>query len=136
MKYAGGCLCGALRYNSTSGPLEAGYCHCRMCQKLSGATVLPWVSFSTNSFSFTEGSPKIYTSSSWGRREFCAECGSQIAFRSTDTDETVEINIGTLDDPEAVTPQYHVWCSSQVSWFDTQDELPRHPESGEARNST
>jgi len=136
MKYAGGCLCGALRYNSNAGPLETGYCHCRMCQKLSGAAALPWVSFSTDSFAYAEGSPKIYISSSWGRREFCAECGSQIAFRTTDTDETVEINIGTLDDPEAAIPQSHVWCSSQVSWFDTKDGLPRYPGAGETKNST
>jgi len=136
MKYAGGCLCGALRYTSSAEPVEAGYCHCRMCQKLSGATVLPWASFSTSSFDYTKGQPKIYTSSAHGQREFCAECGSQIAFRATDTDDTVEINVGTLDDPEAITPQYHVWCNSQVSWFDTQDELPRYPESGEARSGT
>ncbi len=136
MKYAGGCLCGTLRYTSSAEPVEAGYCHCRMCQKLSGATVLPWASFSTSSFDYTKGQPKIYTSSAHGQREFCAECGSQIAFRATDTDDTVEINVGTLDDPEAITPQYHVWCNSQVSWFDTQDELPRYPESGEARSGT
>ncbi len=134
MNYEGGCLCGALRYGSSAEPLGVGYCHCRMCQKLSGSTVLPWVSFSPGSFSYTKGSPKIYTSSNWGRREFCAECGSQIAFRTTDTEDTVEINVGTLDDPESVTPQYHVWCSSQVSWFDTQDELPRHPESSEVKD--
>ena len=136
MKYAGGCLCGTLRYTSSAEPVEAGYCHCRMCQKLSGATVLPWASFLTSSFDYTKGQPKIYTSSAHGQREFCAECGSQIAFRATDTDDTVEINVGTLDDPEAVNPQYHVWCNSQVSWFDTQDELPRYPESGETRSGT
>ncbi len=136
MKYAGGCLCGALRYTSSAEPVEAGYCHCRMCQKLSGATVLPWASFSTSSFAYTEGRPKIYTSSAHGQREFCAECGSQIAFRATDTDDTVEINVGTLDDPGVATPQYHVWCNSQVSWFDTQDELSRYPESGEGRYGT
>ena len=136
MKYAGGCLCGALRYGSSAEPVEAGYCHCRMCQKLSGATVLPWISFETGSFSYTEGSPKIYASSEWGQREFCAECGSQIVFRATDNNTTVEINIGTLDDPEIVSPQYHVWCDSQISWFDTTDDLPRYPGSQETHSAT
>ena len=134
MNYAGGCLCGKLRYSSSAEPLEAGYCHCRMCQKLSGAAVLPWASFKSGSFSYTEGSPKIYTSSKRGQWEFCAECGSQIVFRATDNDATVEINVGTLDDPEAVSPQYHVWCDSQVSWFDTADDLPRYPESNETHS--
>ena len=131
MNYAGGCLCGTLRYSSSAAPLEVGYCHCRMCQKLSGAAVLPWVSFATASFAYINGQPKVYTSSAHGQREFCAECGSQIAFRATDSDATVEINAGTLDDPEVVTPQYHIWCSSQVSWFDTADDLPRYRKSGE-----
>ncbi len=132
MKITGGCLCGALRYGASIEPIDVGYCHCRMCQKLSGATVLPWASFSSESLSYTDGAPKVYKSSEWGQREFCSECGSQIAFRSTDSNDTVEINVGTFDDPEMVAPEYHVWCDSQVSWFDTADELPRHPESSEA----
>jgi len=107
-----------------------------MCQKLSGAAVLPWISFETAIFSYTEGSPKIYASSERGQREFCAECGSQIGFRTTDNHATVEINVGTLDDPESVMPQYHIWCDSQISWFDTTDDLPRYPESSETQNGT
>ena len=136
MKYVGGCLCGALRYSSSTKPVEVGYCHCRMCQRVSGATVLPWASFTSSKFSYTQGSPKIYTSSNWGQREFCQACGSQIAFRATDSDTTVEVNVGTLDDPEAVKPQSHIWCDSRVSWFETADDLPRHPDSGKTQNRT
>ncbi len=134
MKITGGCLCGALRYGSPVEPIDVGYCHCRMCQKLSGATVLPWASFSSGDLSYTEGQPKIFKSSDCGQREFCEACGSQIAFRATDSDKTVEINVGTFDDPEIVAPEYHVWCESQVSWFDTADELPRHPRSSETND--
>lgn len=136
MKYAGGCLCGAVRYESSGEPFEAGYCHCRMCQKLSGAAVLPWASFRTGDFSYSKGSPKIYRSSPHGQREFCAHCGSQIAFRDTDDDATIEINVGTLDDPTSVTPRYHIWCNSRVSWFDTADALPRHPKSYPPRSDS
>lgn len=134
MRYEGGCLCGALRYSSSVDPIDAGYCHCRMCQKISGATVLPWASFSSGDFSYTQGQPKIYKSSDWGQREFCEACGSQIAFRGTVSDDAVEINVGTLDDPEIITPEYHVWCDSQVSWFDTADELPRYSKSSKTQS--
>ncbi len=134
MNNAGGCLCGAVRYDSSAEPIDVGYCHCRMCQKLSGAAALPWASFATGSFTYTAGSPKIYKSSPHGQREFCSDCGSQIAFRAVDSDATVEINVGTLDDPAAVTPQYHIWCDSQISWFETADELPRYPESSSFQN--
>lgn len=42
--------------------------------------------------------------------------------------ETVGLNIVTLDEPERIEPQCHVWCSSQLSWFDTADDLPRRSE--------
>ncbi len=134
MKYEGGCLCGGLRYSASVDPIDAGYCHCRMCQKISGAAVLPWASFSSGDFSYTLGQPKIYKSSEWGQREFCEACGSQIAFRGTVSDDAVEINVGTLDDPEIITPEYHVWCDSQVSWFDTADELPRYSKSSKTQS--
>ncbi|MFQ5983164.1 MAG: GFA family protein [Woeseiaceae bacterium] len=136
MIHEGGCLCGAVRYISTAEPLDVGYCHCRMCQKLSGATVLPWASFATDNFGYSSGSPQIYKSSAHGQREFCGNCGSQIAFRATDSDATVEINVGTLDDPESVSPEYHVWCDSRVSWFEVVDDLPRHPKSGPSEHET
>ncbi len=89
-----------------------------------------------HSFRYVEGCPKIYTSSSHGKWDFCADCGSHIAFRATDSDDTVEIDVGTLDDPAAVTLQYHIWCDSQVSQFATADDLARCPESSHTQNET
>ena len=36
-KVTGGCLCGAVRYEAEAYIKAAHYCHCRMCQKTSGA---------------------------------------------------------------------------------------------------
>jgi hypothetical protein len=127
MKHTGGCLCAALRYASTSDPIDTGYCHCTLCQKISGAPVLAWASFAEDHFAYVSGKPKVYRSSAHGQREFCADCGSQIAFRSTANRGTVEINLGTLDEPENFPPQYHIWCDSRIDWFDTDDDLPRYP---------
>lgn len=129
MIHAGGCLCGAIRYESREDPVDSGYCHCKMCQVLSGSSVLPWASFKTEAFVYTKGRPKIYPSSSYGQREFCANCGSQIAFRDIDPPGTVEINMGTLDNPEPVKPKYHIWCDSRIPWFETDDDAPRYPRS-------
>lgn len=35
--FHGGCLCGAMRYETTSEPLKQRVCHCRACQKVIGA---------------------------------------------------------------------------------------------------
>jgi hypothetical protein len=136
MNHEGSCLCGAVQFASSIDPLDIGYCHCTMCQKLSGSTVLPWASFLSDYFAYVQGNPRIYRSSSHGQREFCGECGSQIAFRSTDRPGTVEINIGTLQNPEKLSPQCHIWWASRIPWFDTVDSLPRYPGPAPTTNET
>jgi hypothetical protein len=127
--FVGGCLCGQLRYEAFE-PIDAGYCHCRLCQRSSGGPVLAWASLPTGRFSYTQGKPATYASSGSGRREFCASCGTQIAFRDTRRPDRVDVNIASLDDPASIEPQYHIWVASQISWFDVNDELPRYAEGG------
>lgn len=129
MIHAGGCLCGAIRFESRDDPVDCGYCHCKICQNLSGSAVLPWASFLIKKFAYTKGRPKIYRSSSYGQREFCGQCGSQIAFRDIERPRTIEINIGTLDCPESFKPQHHIWCDSSIPWFEINDNLPCYPTS-------
>ena len=38
----------------------------------------------------------------------------------------VDIFIGTLDDPAAIVPTYHVHAAEQLPWFETVDALPRY----------
>ena len=127
--FTGGCLCGAVRFESIEPPYNAGYCHCEICQRSTGAPVLAWVSYPTASFVYTEGEPACYASSDHGRREFCQRCGTQIAYRDLEHTATVEVNVGSLDRREAVVPRYHIWCDSRIPWFDTDDSLPRYSES-------
>ncbi len=126
MNYNGGCCCGALRYVSKLPPLECGYCHCVICQKTSAAPALVFASFPISEFQYTRGTPAIYHSSEHGNREFCSLCGTQIAFREAENAETVDANVGSLDDPLMVSPEYHIWCQSRVSWFETADSLPEY----------
>src|SRR6187551_694839 len=95
----GGCLCGALRFEATADAVESGYCHCRICQRSTGAPVLAYVSFPVDSFRYVSGTPSKFASSARGAREFCANCGTQIAFRASTNPRTVDVNVGALDDP-------------------------------------
>jgi len=126
LTYDGGCACGAIRYQSADPPVEAGYCHCRICQRSSSAPVLVFASFPVASFQYRRGEPNIFASSDHGHREFCNQCGTQIAYRDAQAAITVDVNVGSLDDPSAVAPEMHIWCDSRISWFDTHDSLPRY----------
>jgi hypothetical protein len=127
--FVGGCLCGRLRYEARD-PIEAGYCHCRLCQRSSGAPVLAWAGFPIAGFSFTKGEPESYQSSPRGRRDFCASCGTQIAFRDSATPTRIDVNIASLDDPASIEPEYHIWVESCVPWLHIDDDLPRYMDEG------
>lgn len=126
MKYAGGCDCGSVRYESAMPPLESGYCHCRICQSTTGAPVLAFASFPVGGFQYVRENPTVYSSSKKGTRELCARCGTQIAYRDAHDAVAVDVNVATLDDPSEISPQYHIWCESRISWFDIDDSLPRY----------
>jgi hypothetical protein len=123
----GGCLCGALRYESSDPPVDTGYCHCSLCRRSTGAPVLAWASVPVTSFSYVRGAPAIYASSTRGQREFCAHCGTQICYRQTRDTQTVDINVGSLDDPALCPPQVHIYDADRIAWFETADVLPRYP---------
>jgi hypothetical protein len=123
--FEGGCHCGALRYRIRVVPADSGYCHCRICQRTTGAPVLAWTSIPIDSFEYAGGAPKVYRSSANGQREFCASCGAQIAFRKDSPADAIDVNTATLDEPGKVHPKLHIWTASRIDWFETADDLPR-----------
>ncbi|HDZ54889.1 MAG TPA: GFA family protein [Pseudomonas xinjiangensis] len=130
MKMQGGCLCGKLRYVVGSEPASAGLCHCRLCQRSSGAPVMAWMTVSTEHFEYTEGAPSIFHSSRHAQREYCPACGTQIAFRSRDTLNSLDVTLNSLDDSSLIKPQYHIWTASKVDWLKLDDGLPQFLDAG------
>ena len=124
----GGCLCGAVRYRITAEPLDAGYCHCRMCQRSTGAPVVAWLTTPSAGFGWTKGVAAVHRSSPAAERLFCPTCGSQLVFREPGAPDYLDVTLASLDEPEAFPPEHHIWTSSRIIWFETADDLPRHPE--------
>ena len=122
--YEGGCLCGAVRYRATAAPVRGVICHCPQCRRHSGTPALSFVHFPAQSFSWLRGAPKRYQSSQFAQRGFCADCGSTLSSTSSCMD-SVLIAAGSLDEPERVRIDDHVWTKDQVSWFRVEDGLPR-----------
>jgi hypothetical protein len=126
----GGCLCGSLRYSVCGQWIDAGYCHCRICQRSSGAPLVAWLTVPINAFRWTFGTAAYYQSSPLGKREFCNRCGTPILFSRIDKPATVDITIASLDHPETVAPQYHIWTASRIPWLADAHQLPCHAEAG------
>ena len=117
---SGGCLCGAIRYRLASEPFDAGYCHCRMCQRFSGAPVMAFASVPCTDLILERGTPAKHRSSDLGERWFCRECGGSLAMWTRYAPELIDIAVATLDDPTDVPRE------SRIGWFDTIDALTRH----------
>lgn len=132
MTYRGGCFCGAVRYVCAGPVIDAGYCHCSICRKISGAPVMTWMSVPRDSLQFTTGKPAAFASSPVGIRQFCVICGTHLAFHRPSGAE-VDITLMSLDDPTAILPEYHVWVADALPWFHLSDRLPRYADDGPDR---
>lgn len=128
--HEGGCLCGKVRFRVSAPALDSGYCHCRMCQRNSGAPVVAWATFPVENFSWIVGQPGTYASSSRARRSFCKACGSYLVFQSTEFPHEVSVNTASFDSPEAFPPRKHIFAKTRIPWFCTADELPIYPDYG------
>jgi Glutathione-dependent formaldehyde-activating enzyme len=83
--------------------------------------------FSVGLFSLCFWNPRaVRASSKRGAREFCASCGTQIAFRASPDPATVDVNVGALDNPAKFPPQKHIYCGSAIPWLLLRDSLPRY----------
>jgi adenylate cyclase len=123
----GGCLCGAVRYEAEVYLDEAYFCHCRMCQKSSGAPAEIAVLVKPGTLRFTGKEPKFYRSSPFAERGFCRDCGARIIYRPIAPEHAAYTNlaVGCLDHPEQVVPARHICVDTQQPWYKFQDGLPR-----------
>jgi hypothetical protein len=123
--YAGGCLCGAVRYVAREAPLGARICHCRLCQKAQGAPFLSQASFPKRSVTIA-GQTAAHPSSHRLLRHFCPACGTRLFVEPIDAPERLGVSLATLDDPDDIRPEMHIWTSSQLDWVRFDDGLPRY----------
>jgi hypothetical protein len=124
----GGCACGAIRYRLASVPFETGWCHCRTCQLSSAAPAIVFSSVVRGDFVVERGHDRLksFASSNFGRRGFCADCGTLLTVAVDFQPETIDFAVVTLDEPNDVRPAFHIFYASRISWAEAGDALPRH----------
>ena len=130
-KITGGCLCGAIRYESEGPLMEAYTCHCRMCQRHTGSSYWVGAKFPEQGFRYTKGTPKLYHSSDILTRSFCPDCGSTMALTYTnppwaDFEPGVEVPVGSLDQPDIAVPADHYGVESMHAWVHFDSATPQH----------
>ena len=123
----GGCLCGHIRYRAEGLPHSVTHCHCEQCRRYTGAIYATGLAYKTADIEWLHGEPTVYlaTDDSINGRSFCPKCGSSVADHQLEYDE-IWLYVGTLDHPESVTPQNHIYTAETIPWVKIGDDLPRH----------
>lgn len=124
--FRGGCLCGAVRYETTAEPVNQRICHCRICQKAIGAAFNARVLMRITDVVIS-GPIRTFHSSERLERGFCQHCGSTVFSRRTSAG-IMGLTVGSLDDPTLFAPDMHFWTSSKQPWLQIADGLSQHPE--------
>jgi hypothetical protein len=124
---AGGCLCGAVRFEVTPPTKWCAHCHCSLCRRAHGAAFVTWFGVERSQFALLSGADALrwFRSSPPARRGFCGSCGSTLFFESERWPDEVHIALALMDGPIDREPAAHVFFDSRVHWAEPGDHLPR-----------
>lgn len=125
MARAGGCHCGAIRFEVGGEPAHVALCHCGDCRRSAGAPMVAWAAFRDDALNLLQGEPAAFSSDGTGRRNFCGTCGTGLFYRNEAVlPGLVDIQVGVFDDAEALAPGAHIQAAERLGWMKTQHELP------------
>jgi hypothetical protein len=123
--YSGGCLCGQVRYLARGAPVNVRVCHCAQCRQANGGLSFGRAVFLARAVTFT-GATTSYASSQSLMRHACPTCGVLVHGEALDDPQRYGIGLATLDDPEALKPDMHIWVSEKPEAVNLDDGLPQY----------
>lgn len=127
MRFEGGCYCGKVRYIAEGEPVAKVQCHCRACQHVTGGGPNLLLLMPREHFRYTHGEPKQFTRADIPNavtREFCAECGTQVAGHRPGLNAKV-LKVGTLDDPAQFgMPQAAIFTAEMQAFHHIPEGMP------------
>jgi hypothetical protein len=125
MIYAGGCLCGRVRYEAGGEASNLCFCHCETCRRATGAPMVAWGTFAAANFSVVQGRLAEYRSSPHVTRGFCADCGTSLTYRREDRSGEIDVTLASLDEPRALVPEQHIYVEDKLPWVIIADGRPQ-----------
>ena len=128
----GRCDCAAVRYRVETPPLFVHCCHCRWCQRESGASFALNAMIESDRVTTLGVQPELVnTPSQSGRGQQIARCQvCQVALWSHYSSAgpvVTFVRVGTLDNPDALPPDIHIFTESKQPWIALQPNIPAVP---------
>jgi len=123
----GGCACGAVRYRLTSDPLFTHCCHCLNCQRQTGSAFVINLLIEADRMELLAGAPQpVDVPRDDGSKQRIYRCPTcQVAVFSEYGRRGVRfVRGGTLDEPDGIAPDVHIFTRSKLSWITLPDSVP------------
>lgn len=121
----GGCLCGAVRFELTAPPREAGYCHCTRCQRRTGTASSAQVRIDARTLRLLAGEELV---KAWRHPDggfekcFCSECGAHLFARNPEDPTQASVRMGAFDEDPGAPLTYRLHVASAAPWEPIPDD--------------
>jgi hypothetical protein len=131
--FEGGCTCRQVRYRMTSRPLFVNCCHCRWCQRETGTAFAHNAMIEADRVELLGGEPELVLTPSLsgkGQRIWrCPNCRVAVWSNYPGAGDAVRfVRVGTLDNPDALPPDAHIFTQSKQPWVVIPEGVPALPE--------
>jgi len=125
----GGCDCRFIRYRMVTAPLFVHCCHCRWCQRETGASFALNALIEADRVALLSGEPMVIdTPSASGKGQLIARCPKcHVAVWSSYAGSGPVlrfVRVGTLDNPDLLPPDIHIFTASKQPWVTIPDTVP------------
>ena len=117
----GGCTCRAVRYRMLTPPMFVHCCHCRWCQRETGASFALNAMIEAERVELLSGAPQVVaTPSASGKGQSiwrCPTCWVALWSNYAGAGPAIHfVRVGTLDRPDALPPDIHIFTASKQPW--------------------
>ena len=126
---AGGCFCGAVRFEIRGKLCRARACHCSKCRKVfsgAGSAYAELDASATFLWATGEGSVTRYSSTPGWEVAFCRVCGSTLC--GLHAGAVHGIALGSVDGDPGVQIEMHLFVGSKAPWDHIGGTAPQYPE--------
>lgn len=129
----GGCTCRAVRYRLEGAPLFVHCCHCRWCQRETGSAFALNAMIESDRVTLLCGAPeRVATPSNSGKGQAilrCPECRVAVwSHYAGAGDRVAFVRVGTLDQPDLLPPDIHIFTTSKQPWVVLPPGVPAVPD--------
>lgn len=129
----GGCDCGAVRFRMETRPLFVHCCHCRWCQRETGTAFALNAMIEADRVTLLGVEPEVVdTPSASGKGQLiarCPKCRIAVWSNYSGAGPTVRfVRVGTLDQPDHLPPDIHIFTESKQPWVVLPPGMPAVPQ--------